>query len=555
MDKSMDTAVEALLPASLSDRQGFNRRWFASDPNLAVYRPQTAHDVVLAWNEAIHNGIGPNQLQITCGRHCYENFVYNPGIRAVIDMTGLKGYGTTVLSTGQAAAYIDVGLGNWDMYRLMNNVYQKTLPAGSCYSVGLGGHITGGGYGLLSRLYGLTIDHLIGVDIVVERGTGTPEMLHCNNQNDANLLWGVRGGGGAQFGIITRYYFDLAAIPQSPSEMATSVLTFDWADLDKSSFKSVIRFFIDRYCGQDQTTWNRFAILHGNHKDAGALNIFIATYNPADSGMSSADFRAEVSASAKELAQQAAAIAPLSTRDCTLNGHPYVPSTHALGVGALDPASLPPGASTTQYFTYLEGTQNVNGSGPNRHGKYKSAYHTAMFSDVMLDAMYDGLTTPVYNPDTGQRVDMSASLIQMDSYGGAINTVGSSATAIPQRSSIAKLQYQTYWQTDTQPNVQDTGLAKAHVNWINTMYGNIYSQTGGVPVSRTRSPNFGTDGCYFNYCDVDIGNVNDGKLQQALELYFGQNATPLTNVARQYNPKGWFRNSQSVTNTFTAETQ
>jgi FAD/FMN-containing dehydrogenase len=38
-----------------------------------------------------------------------------------------------------------------------------TIPGGSCYSVGAGGHICGGGYGLLSRKYGLTVDHLVAV--------------------------------------------------------------------------------------------------------------------------------------------------------------------------------------------------------------------------------------------------------------------------------------------------------------------------------------------------------------------------------------------------------
>ncbi|MFP3663308.1 FAD-binding protein, partial [Burkholderia sp. SIMBA_043] len=47
---------------------------------------------------------------------------------------------------------------NWDGYLDLYKTANRTLPGGSCYSVGSGGHIVGGGYGLLSRLHGLTVD-------------------------------------------------------------------------------------------------------------------------------------------------------------------------------------------------------------------------------------------------------------------------------------------------------------------------------------------------------------------------------------------------------------
>jgi hypothetical protein len=63
--------------------------------------------------------------------------------------------------------FVDGGCENWTTYRNLLNGYGKTLTAGSCYPVGAAGHFTGGGYGLLSRLYGLTVDYLQAVDITV----------------------------------------------------------------------------------------------------------------------------------------------------------------------------------------------------------------------------------------------------------------------------------------------------------------------------------------------------------------------------------------------------
>jgi FAD/FMN-containing dehydrogenase len=147
-------------PLILSDRQGFDRRWYA--PHLeAVYAPAT-HDEIAPCVAAALSAYG-RDVKITSGRHCYENFVYNDRVRAVIDMSALNQVGFDPL---RKAYFIDAGCENWTAYRTLLNGFGKTLPAGSCYSVGAGGHITGGGYGLLSRLHGLTVDHLTGVDIV-----------------------------------------------------------------------------------------------------------------------------------------------------------------------------------------------------------------------------------------------------------------------------------------------------------------------------------------------------------------------------------------------------
>ncbi|MCF7352517.1 FAD-binding protein, partial [Escherichia coli] len=82
----------------------------------------------------------------------------------------------------------------------------------------------------------------------------------------------------------------------------------------------------------------------------------------------------------------------------------------------------------------------LNGSGANQRGKYKSAYMKRGFTAREAQRIYAHLTR------TMPGVDLSQSLLQVDSYGGAINKaerIGD--TAVPQRASIMKLQYQTYW--------------------------------------------------------------------------------------------------------------
>ena len=209
---------------SSSDRQGFDRRWYA--PNLHMVFTPFNDDEVLAAAQYIceQPNIDPGAVQITSGRHCYEGFVYNENTLFIIDVTGLRDFGWNA----DDGYYIGVGYGNWDMYRMFNNAWGRTLPAGSCYSVGLGGHITGGGYVMLSRFHGLTIDHLTGVDIVAFP-SGLPKLVHCSLTENPDLFWAIRGGGGGNFGIITKYYFKDP--PRAPEFMYTSAITINWDGL------------------------------------------------------------------------------------------------------------------------------------------------------------------------------------------------------------------------------------------------------------------------------------------------------------------------------------
>jgi FAD/FMN-containing dehydrogenase len=111
--------------------------------------------------------------------------------------------------------------------------YGLAVPAGIVTHTGVAGLTLGGGIGWIMRKYGLTVDNLLSVDLVTAEG----ELVRASKVENADLFWGVRGGGG-NFGIVTEFEFRLNPLgPQVaagpvfwPMEDAPEVLRFyrDW---------------------------------------------------------------------------------------------------------------------------------------------------------------------------------------------------------------------------------------------------------------------------------------------------------------------------------------
>lgn len=78
------------------------------------------------------------------------------------------------------------------------------VPTGINSTTGIAGLTLGGGFGWLTRKYGLTIDSLVGADVITAAG----ERVRASADSHPDLFWAIRGGGG-NFGIVTAFEFDL----------------------------------------------------------------------------------------------------------------------------------------------------------------------------------------------------------------------------------------------------------------------------------------------------------------------------------------------------------
>jgi FAD/FMN-containing dehydrogenase len=81
------------------------------------------------------------------------------------------------------------------------------VPSGINSTTGIAGLTLGGGFGWLTRKFGMTIDNLISAEIVLADG----ELVRASNDQNADLFWAIRGGGG-NFGIVTNFEFRLRPV-------------------------------------------------------------------------------------------------------------------------------------------------------------------------------------------------------------------------------------------------------------------------------------------------------------------------------------------------------
>src|SRR5205814_6774841 len=96
------------------------------------------------------------------------------------------------------------GGATWGDLDTATQAHGLATPGGVVSSTGVAGLTLGGGIGVLRGLFGLTCDNLVGAEPVTASG----EPVAASSEENADLRWGLRGGGG-NFGVVTTFEFAL----------------------------------------------------------------------------------------------------------------------------------------------------------------------------------------------------------------------------------------------------------------------------------------------------------------------------------------------------------
>ncbi|NUT52853.1 MAG: FAD-binding oxidoreductase [Saccharothrix sp.] len=492
---------------------GNNRRWRARPQYVEIVND--TRQVVDAVQRAVRKGL---RISVRSGGHCYEDFVYHDEAQVVIDLSEMR---DVRFDERMNAFVIEPGATLLQAYERLYRTWGVTIPGGTCFSVGAGGHIVGGGYGTLSRLHGLTVDHLYAVEVVVVDHRGRAEAVVATREwDDPNreLWWAHTGGGGGNFGIVTKYWMrspeatghdPAGLLPAPPAEILLNAVALPYDAIGEAGFATLVR---------------NFGAWHEVHRDpdepyAGLAAFLVMPHRSAGAALVVAQFDG-TRPDSEDLLRR-------FLEDVTA-GVDVTPAPVDFAVGEFGPMV---DIATPQRFPWLNGTRYLATNtpvliSPTLRAEHKSAYHRRALTEEQIASLYRHVTA-----DTFANPNAMAMLI---SFGGRANSPAPGDTAVAQRDSVFKALYQSFWDREEDDEV--------NLAWLRGLYADVYAKTGGVP-----APDDATDGCYVNYPDTDLGDPRfntSGVPWQT--LYYKENYPRLRRVKGRWDPRDVFRHGQSV---------
>jgi FAD/FMN-containing dehydrogenase len=192
-------SVDAIVLQSGDEGYADNARrsLYADVPNIIV-RPRTADAVAETVRFALSSSL---EISVRCGGHGAVPSTSAEGL--LIDLSLLSD--VEVLDDN----LVRIGGGAlWGDVALALAPHGLVITSGDTKSVGVGGLTLGGGVGWMIRKWGLALDNLVAVELV----TATGSIVRADAEQNADLFWALRGGGG-NFGVATAFTFRAQSLP------------------------------------------------------------------------------------------------------------------------------------------------------------------------------------------------------------------------------------------------------------------------------------------------------------------------------------------------------
>ncbi|WP_210592341.1 FAD-binding oxidoreductase [Streptomyces sp. GESEQ-35] len=404
------------------------------------------------------------------GGHSFGGFSTTSGL--VIDVSRLRsvepGTATTVLGPGAQTVDTLSALAP----------YGQALAGGLHGSVAAGGFVHGGGIGWQSRSFGLACDALVSADVVLADG----RPVTCSEDEHPDLFWALRGGGGGNFGIVSRYERRTTAA----TDMVNFRMSWAWSDVDR-----VIAAWQEWMPTTPWTLGSRWIVSHLDTAPGGAE--------------------------------------PAVWVDGSFLGSPgdLAPLLDALAAGV----GRAPDSRTSSQFTFLDGMLDWFGCAD----RTVEQCHTVGYSPeavmprggFILDrsrlfrtglprtGISELLSAFTASPRAGQ-----LRFVQALSLGGRANTLDRTATAYVHRDAEFTLNW-TVGTTAASPTQEEQDALRA---WIDGGFAAVDPHSLGET--------------YQNYIDPAL---RDWK-----RSYYAENYERLASVKRAYDPEGFFRFAQAI---------
>jgi FAD/FMN-containing dehydrogenase len=338
------------------------------------------------------------------GGHSYGGYSTTSGV--IVDVSRLN----RVTLDPRGHAVVGAGARLIDVYDGLAQ-HGVTVPAGSCPTVGIAGLALGGGVGLAARKFGLTCDNLVEASVVLADGSA----VVCNAHQRPDLYWALRGGGGGNFGIVTRLVFRTHPVDR----VSTYTLEWPWSDAKRvvQSWQMLAPNAPDGLF----SVMNLNAVAGGTRPRITSAGQFFGTPD-----------------------QLRALVKPLADAGTPIR---FAVTSRAY----LDAQRMWAGCSGTIAECHLQ----PQGSLGRSTFKGKSSFANRPLSSA-------GIDTLIRQIEARQVTGTGSGIVLLDSYGGAINRVRKDATAFVHRDALFSMQYLAYWQASER--------AEPNLRWLRAFY-------------------------------------------------------------------------------------
>ncbi|HYU34342.1 MAG TPA: FAD-binding oxidoreductase [Thermoanaerobaculia bacterium] len=475
----------------------FNKR-FRARPDY-VRLVSSTDQVLSAVEEAVRE---ERRLVVTSGGHCLEGFVSDPEVRVILDISPMK---RVAYDAAMGAVAVEAGATVGETFQALFERWGVMIPLGEYPEIGMGGHVVGGAFGFLCRQLGLAADYLYAVEVVTVDADGRARCVVATRETSdphRDLWWAHTGGGGGNFGIVTRYWFRSPGVsgddparllPRAPESITTFKAEWSWNDIDESRFLRLLEnhgTWCEHNSSADSPHASLWTLLAIHRKQLGMISI---------RGVSTAGTAAE--------RQMEEHLAMLSE-----------------GVGA-------PGSRELAQMSWLDFAlkpfPDLFAAPPGGvSAKVKDALLRKRFTERQIRVAYDYLTRTDH--------DIMGGMLGFATYGGRVNTVAPDATASSQRGAILDMACNTGW---LDPQEEAKNLA-----WVRAFYWDLFAESRGVPV-----PGEAYEGSMINHPDTDLADpaLNTSGVPWHT-LYYKGNYPRLQQIKAQWDPRDVFRHALSI---------
>ncbi|XP_037493701.1 berberine bridge enzyme-like 21 isoform X2 [Jatropha curcas] len=429
------------------------------------------------------------QLKIRSGGHDYEGISYiSDSPYFILDMFNLRSINVDIKNN---SAWVESGATLGELYyRIWETSKVHGFPAGICPTVGVGGHISGGGYGNMLRTYGLAVDNVVDAVMVDVNGK-----VLDRKQMGEDLFWAIRGGGGGSFGVIISYKVQLVSVPEIVSV-----------------------FRVQKYIDEDKTTVD---LVYKYQSVAPTIDngLFMRMLvQPSSSKINKGQKTISITVNALYLGNADSVVSLLSKE---------LPELGLMKENCMKCSEM----SWIDSVLWWANFDNATSPNALLDRKLNSANFLKRKSDYVQNPIsIDGL-----NSIFTKMIELGKTGLVFNPYGGKMAEIPATDAPFPHRAgNLYKVQYSVNW--------EEAGDAaeSEYLGQIRELYSFMTPFVSNNPRSA-----------FLNYRDLDIGIMEPGK--NSFEegsvygfKYFNGNFDRLVKVKTAVDPENFFRNEQSI---------